>query len=115
MWKVLLHPEVFKWLQALEKDDQLKVLAAIELLRQDGPSLGRPFVDSMKGSTVKNLKELRITATKSRRFRMLFAFDSDRAAVVLIAGDKTNNWVDFYKRAIPICEQRWKEWTDGKN
>jgi hypothetical protein len=74
-----------EWILGLDDDDYTAMLAAIELLEADGPSLGRPAVDRIEGSRHHNMKEL-------RSFRgylpALFAFDPKRRAIVLLGGDK---------------------------
>jgi hypothetical protein len=87
------------------------VVQAIDLLAAAGPGLGRPLVDSIRGSSVANLKELRPGS-----IRILFAFDPWRCTILLVAGDKAGQWKAWYKTAIPLAEQRYevylKERTD---
>jgi hypothetical protein len=66
--------------------------------------LGRPLVDSVKGSRVKNLKELRPGSTRRSEVRILFAFDPLRRAILLVAGDKSSDWKGWYKAAIKRAE-----------
>ena len=68
------------------------MIAALELLQERGPQLGRPLVDTVKGSRHKNMKELRPGTSGRSEVRMLFAFDSERRAIVLVAGDKSGDW-----------------------
>ena len=68
-----------------------------------GPALGRPTVDRVAGSAVHNLKELRVRS--GGELRILFAFDEERRAVLLVGGDKTGNWKEWYEEAIPIAER----------
>lgn len=61
-WEVLISEDVEDWLQkmtAADPDTARQVRAAIRVLATDGPALGRPLVDTVKGSSIKNLKELR--------------------------------------------------------
>ncbi|MHB1498041.1 MAG: type II toxin-antitoxin system RelE/ParE family toxin, partial [Acidimicrobiales bacterium] len=62
--------------------------AAIDKLEADGPTLGRPLVDVVKGSKLHNLKELRPGSAGAGEVRLLFVFDPTRRAVLLVAGDK---------------------------
>lgn len=103
-WDIDLHPEVVVWLQELSNKDYENVIAAIDALKIDGPNLGRPFVDHIKDSKYKNMKELR---PPGRHFRLLFAFDPTRRAIILVAGDKSNDWLGWYKRSIPIADKRF--------
>jgi hypothetical protein len=65
-------------------------------------------VGTISGSTVKNLKELRPGSTGHSEIRILFVFDPWRSAILLVAGDKANDWQRWYRRAIPIAEQRYE-------
>jgi hypothetical protein len=80
-----------------------EVVAAIDLLAEAGPGLGRPLVDSIHASTVANLKELRPGSV-----RILFAFDPWRSSILLVAGDKAGRWNAWYAEAIPLAEQRYE-------
>jgi len=83
------------------------------VLQQEGPSLGRPLVDTIKGSRVKNMKELRPASNGSSEVRILFAFDPLRHAIMLFAGDKSKGkrgrqkWTGWYRDAIPHAEKIW--------
>ena len=81
----------------LEPDQARRIAAAFDELERRGPGLGRPFVDSIKGSRHHNMKELRSIGGHQRA---LFAFDPRRRAVVLLGGDKTGDWKGWYKRNI---------------
>ena len=106
LWKVVIWPEVAAWLAELPDDEYDHVLAALGALEVDGPTLGRPFVDHIKGSRHKNMKELR---PRGGHLRLLFAFDPRRTAIVLVAGDKTNNWSAWYGENIPLAGSRFDE------
>ncbi|MDP2288151.1 MAG: type II toxin-antitoxin system RelE/ParE family toxin [Actinomycetota bacterium] len=88
----------------LDEAEYDQVVAALQALGVDGPALGRPFVDTVKGSRHKNMKELRPRGT---HIRLLFAFDPLRQAVVLVAGDKTNRWKQWYEENIPVADERF--------
>ena len=78
----------------------------ITLLEVKGHHLGRPYVDSLKGTKqVNNLKELRVQH-QGKPYRILFAFDPKRQAVLLCGGDKTGD-KRFYKRMISIAEREF--------
>ena len=83
------------------------MLKVIGLLERNGPNLSRPFADHIKGSSIKNLKELRIQ-WHGDPYRILFVFAPKRNAVLLLGGNKAGdkNW---YDKNIPIAEQRFKE------
>ena len=77
------------------------------------PTLPRPLADRVQGSKVHNLKELRPGSAGSSEVRILFCFDPERQAVLLVAGDKSGQWRDWYKRAIPLAEERYARWLVG--
>lgn len=110
MWNVALLTPVKEWFLQLDEDTIESVANAIDMLAEQGPTLGRPTADRVKGSTLHNLKELRPAATK---IRILFAFDPERQAILLVAGDKTGNWKGWYEENIPVAEQRYQGWLDG--
>lgn len=105
-WGILVHPDVASWLMTVSEKDYQHVLAAFSALSVDGPALGRPFVDTLRGTRVSNLKELR---PRGSNIRLLFAFDPARQAVVLAGGDKTNQWQRWYERNIPVAEERFAD------
>ncbi len=72
-------------------------------LAEGGPNLGRPLVDTLIGSKIQNLKELRPGTV-----RILFVFDPWRSSILLAAGDKAGEWNAWYRSAIPLAEQRYK-------
>lgn len=93
------------WLDSLDEDSLDQVLAAIELLQERGPGLGRPFVDTVAASRHRNMKELRPGSSGSTELRVLFAFDPKRRAILLVAGDKSGDWRKWYRRNIPIADR----------
>jgi hypothetical protein len=105
-WEIVIHPIVRQWLDSLRRSDYKKVFTALEALEEQGPNLGRPFADQVKNSRFKNMKELR---PRGKNLRLLFAFDLNRKAIILVAGDKTNNWIRWYEQNIPIADQRFSE------
>ncbi len=102
-WNVVIHKSVVAWISGLSDNEKAHVLAAIELLSELGPALGRPLVDTVRSFHMSNLKELRV-----RNFRLLFAFDPKRTAVVLVGGSKRKRWDSWYTDNVPIAEKRFK-------
>jgi hypothetical protein len=91
-WEIYQTDEVAAWMQDLLSTDPQaaeKVEAAVDVLAEYGPTLGRPLVDTLTGSKLANLKELRPRQTN---IRMLFVFDPWRSAILLVAGDKSGQW-----------------------
>jgi hypothetical protein len=116
-WEILLHEEVDKWLIGLAKADPEtadEVAAAIDKLAEDGPTLGRPLADRIKGSRHHHMKELRPRTSGASEIRMLFAFDPERQALILVAGDKQGAWDKWYTINIPIADQRFDEHLANK-
>ena len=74
-----------------------------------GPALGRPLVDRIHGSRHHNMKELRPPSTGTSEVRLLFAFDPEREAVFLVAGDKSGRWETWYRDAVPLADKRFDE------
>ena len=111
-WSVEYHPQCETWANELEHADQEALLAAIRILRDEGPNLGRPLVDTINGSRHQNMKELRPGSTGRTEVRVLFAFDKERRAILLIGGDKSDDWNGLYRENIPIADERFMEHQD---
>jgi hypothetical protein len=94
------------WWKQLTEDEQERIAAAVELLQEVGPSLGRPIVDTLEGSRHPNMKELR---PRGGHLRVLFAFDPRRTAILLMGGDKSGQWSRWYERAIPAADDLYDE------
>jgi hypothetical protein len=105
-WDVEVTDEFKDWFDTLSDADQDAVGAAVEILAEEGPSLGRPFVDTLRGSRHANMKELRPRASS---IRVLFAFDPRRTAILLLGGDKRDQWQAFYRDAIPRADDLYDE------
>jgi hypothetical protein len=108
VWDVVLVDEVERWfvdLCALDQGLAEAVTAAIDMLEQSGPSLGRPLVDRIKGARHHNMKELRVRST-----RILFVFDPQQSAVLVVAGDKAGQWSSWYRQNVPIADDRYDTW-----
>lgn len=89
------------------------MVAAIELLEEQGPHLGRPIVDTVVNSRHKNMKELRPGSSGRSELRVLFAFDTERQAILLVAGDKAGNWSRWYKKNIPRADDLFDDHLRG--
>jgi hypothetical protein len=106
-WTVLFHEDFHTEFSGLDDDLQDELLAHARLLAEFGPSLGRPSVDTLKGSRHSNMKEMRFSWS-GEIWRVAFAFDPLRQAVLLVGGDKGG--VDqrrFYKRLIQVADERY--------
>jgi hypothetical protein len=106
-WEVILLEEVEDWYFSLDDDAMAAVTGAIDLLELEGPTLGRPTVDKVNGSRFHSMKELRPAGTS---VRILFIFDPQRQAILLLGGDKAGNWKSWYDKNIPVAERRYENW-----
>lgn len=106
MWEVEYTDEFDAWWNTLNEEEQESIARGVELLRRIGPPLGRPHVDSLKGSRYSNLKELR-SQCRGRPYRTFFAFDPRRTAILLIGGDKTGD-ARFYEKMVPLADKLYE-------
>jgi hypothetical protein len=80
------------------------------MLMEAGPELGRPLADRIHHSRLTSLKELRPGSAGRSEIRILYIFDPGRNAVLLVAGDKTGQWDVWYRKAIPLAEERYEDY-----
>lgn len=104
MWTVDVEL-VSQWLLMLDESSRAQVVAALEILQEHAPALGRPLVDNISGSRHRNMKELRPGSSGKSEIRILFAFDPIRQAILLVAGDKSGQWQRWYRKNIPIADE----------
>lgn len=105
-WEVLFHKEFEPEFDALPEDVQDEMLALARLLQQFGPQLGRPRADTLNGSRHSNMKELRFDAADGV-WRVAFAFDPNRNAILLVSGDKSGGSEKrFYRQLIEKADLR---------
>ncbi len=107
MWEVEYTDEFGRWWDTLTEEEQDAVAVGVELIRQIGPGLPRPYADVLKGSKHSNMKELR-TQFRGKPYRTLYAFDPRRTAILLIGGDKTGE-ERFYERMVPLADRLFDE------
>ena len=105
-WEVEFTDQFGEWWKSLSEREQDTVRAAVEIVQERGPALGRPFVDTVHGSRHANMKELR---SRAGHIRVLFAFDPRRTAILLIGGDKTDRWNEWYRDMIPVADDLYDE------
>jgi hypothetical protein len=107
VWEVLLADEFEPEFFALPQQVQDATLAMTRLLQQFGPQLGRPRADTLKDSRHANMKELRFDAADGV-WRIAFAFDPKRSAILLVAGDKSGGSEKrFYRELIRKADDRF--------
>jgi hypothetical protein len=107
VWDVEFTDQFGAWYASLTEKEQDVIEASVNILISYGPGLGRPLVDRIKRSTIKNLKELRPPSTS---LRILFVFDPRRSAILLLGGNKERQWNAWYDRNIPIAEDLYEEY-----
>ena len=106
-WDVEIGDEFEPEFDALPEDVQDEILAHARLLQEYGPQLGRPRVDTLNGSRHANMKELRFHAADGV-WRVAFAFDPRRHAILLVAGDKSGGSEKrFYDELIRKADKRF--------
>lgn len=108
-WTVLFHDAFNAEFEGLVEELQDELLAHAKLLATFGPHLGRPTVDTLKGSRHTNMKELRFS-WNGQVWRVAFAFDPQREAILLVGGDKGGtDQRRFYKRLLTVADARYDE------
>ena len=101
-WKVDFTPQAEAWFKALPANDHARVTRRLDDLRREGPTLGRPAVDSVKGSRHHNMKELRLRRSP---VRALFAFGPDRRAIILVGGSKAGREKRWYAAQLKVADR----------
>ncbi len=108
-WRVEYHPAFLSEFAELPDAVQDEIAALAEALRQIGPQMKRPRSDTLKGSKHANMKELRFDA-EDGVWRVAYAFDPERMAILLVAGDKSGmSKSRFYKALIRRADKRFDE------
>jgi hypothetical protein len=116
-WEILLTGEVESFLDDLYETDPAShqlVNQAILVLERNGPAEGRPLVDSITASRIANMKELRPPSSGRTEIRILLVFDPWRAAILLVAGDKSGQWSKWYRTAIRRAERLYDDYLAGR-
>jgi hypothetical protein len=113
-WKVLFYKAFDQEFNELPPLVRQGLVARVNLLNQFGPTLGRPYIDTLKGSRFDNMKEIRFNANDGV-WRVAFAFDPSQWAVLLVAGDKAgvSSETKFYKKLIKEADQRFEAYLKG--
>jgi hypothetical protein len=102
-WDIEFTDTFGEWWEGLTLEEQDSIAMVVDLLEEYGPVLRRPYSDVVVMSKHPNMKELRIQHA-GRPYRVLYAFDSRRTAVLLIGGEKTgdNRW---YEKFVPQADK----------
>jgi hypothetical protein len=108
VWGVRWHADFIPEFEALPELVQEALTVHMVVLRTFGPQLGRPRVDTLKGSRHANMKELRFNADNGV-WRFAFAFDPQRRGIVLCGGDKSGgDEARFYRQLIAKADTRFE-------
>ncbi|WP_114194631.1 type II toxin-antitoxin system RelE/ParE family toxin [Edaphovirga cremea] len=108
MWIIETTDTFDHWFDALNSVDRVNILASLIVLREKGPTLSRPYADTINGSQYRNMKELRVQSHDDP-IRAFFAFDPLRKGIVLCAGNKVGNEKRFYDVMIPIADTEFTQ------
>jgi hypothetical protein len=101
-WDVEFTDEFGDWWASLTETEQVDVAAYVQKLADRGPALPFPYSSDIKGSRHSKMRELRVQS-HGDPFRILYAFDPRRSAILLIGGNKTGD-DRFYVRMIPLAD-----------
>ena len=113
-WVVETTDEYDAWFLDQTGNSQASIQMKVEFLKEYGPHLPRPHADTLKGSSLSNLKELR-AQTENHVYRIAFLFDEERKAILLIGGDKKGkNEKRFYRGLIKQAEEIYKQYRNER-
>jgi hypothetical protein len=109
-WEVEVTDEFLTWYDSLVVEEILSVTPVVNLLEEFGPSLPYPRSSQVKGSKHGHMRELRIQHA-GRPYRVLYAFDPRRAAILLLGGDKTGN-DRWYEENLPKADKLYDDYLE---
>lgn len=101
-WDVEYTDEFGHWWAGLTEAEQESVAAYVELLEVRGPQLPYPYSSAVRGSRHGHMRELRVQHA-GRPYRVLYAFDPRRIAILLIGGEKTGD-DRWYETFVPLAD-----------
>ncbi len=107
IWEVEFTDELGAWWETLNEREQESIDASVQLLEARGPQLGFPHTSGISQSRYAHMRELRVQHD-GQPYRILYAFDPRRSAILLIGGNKTgdNRWYDVF---VPIADRLYNE------
>jgi hypothetical protein len=108
VWEIEITDQFVEWWSTLTDDQREAVTDRVDMLAERGPDLGRPIVDRIHSSRHQSMKELR--AAKGGALRVLFCFDPRRQAILLLGGDKTGAWNEWYEWAVPLADDLYDKY-----
>ena len=106
-WEIEYTDQFEAWWDGLTAEEQDSIAVGVGLLRAHGPALRRPHSGSIRGSAYPNMREL-VVQHAGHPYRVLYAFDPRRVAILLIGGDKTGHerWYDVN---VPLADRLYEE------
>lgn len=107
MWDVEYTDEFADWWETLTEAEQIDITACVELLEERGPNLRHPYSSGINGSKYTCMRELRIQHS-GQPYRVLYAFDPRRTAILLIGGNKTGD-DRWYEKYVPVADKLYKQ------
>lgn len=110
MWNIIQTDEFQQWFESLDISAQTSIFEKMMVLKEFGAKLGRPYVDTVNHSKFKNMKELRVQS-KNRPYRILFAFDPNRSAILLVGGNKAGK-KKFYDEMIKQADELFSKYLE---
>jgi hypothetical protein len=102
-WTVEFTDEFGAWWNQLDEDEQDSIDRTVHMLEERGPLLPFPYSSGINGSRHGNMRELRVQH-QGKPYRIFYAFDPRRAAILLIGGNKTGD-DQFYERMVPLADR----------
>jgi len=110
-WEIEYTDDFENWWEKLDEDEQESIAACVLLLEARGPMLAFPFSSGIAQSRHSHMRELRIQHC-GRPYRVLYAFDPRRVAILLIGGDKTGDG-RWYEKYVPLADKIYDTHVDG--
>jgi hypothetical protein len=107
MWEVEYTDEFGSWWSTLSETEQVDVAASVGLLEIEGPNLRFPHSSGIEGSKHGHMRELRVQH-QGKPYRILYAFDPRRCAILLLGGDKTGD-KRWYITYVPKADALYDE------
>lgn len=107
MWEVEYTDEFGQWWDGVDEPEQISVAASVGLLETLGPTLPFPHSSGIESSRHSHMRELRVQH-KGRPYRILYAFDPRRVAILLLGGDKSGD-DRWYERNVPIADRLYDQ------
>lgn len=110
MWDVEYTDEFSCWWETLTEAEQIDVAACVGLLEERGANLRHPYSSGINGSSYAHMRELRIQHA-GQPYRVLYAFDPRRTAILLIGGNKTGD-DRWYEKYVPVADKLYEQHID---